>query len=50
MHHYTKVTFVCVWSVHAYEQEVTGRPEAFFLASVDLDVTTDSPLTRLANK
>ena len=40
-------------SVCAYEREVTGShstqgKEVIFLASVDLDVTTDSPLTWLA--
>ena len=47
---YTKITFVlCV----TYKREVTGSystlgKNPFFSASVDLDVTTDSPLTQLA--
>ena len=52
MYHYTKVACVRA-SVCAYEREVTGShstrgKEVFFSASVDMDVTTDSPLTRLA--
>ena len=48
---YTKATLVCVCVCTSGRWPEAIRPEenkSFFSASVDLNVTTDSPLTRLA--